>query len=52
LDANEDEVADSEARGRTAGVDALAVSLATVFDNRGDNLPGEVNIGGGLLDVG
>jgi hypothetical protein len=51
LDANKDKVIRREAGTRATGVDAVTVSLATVFDDEGDNLTSEINVLAGVFDA-
>jgi hypothetical protein len=51
LNTNKDEVVGSEVGSRTTFVDTVAVSLTAVFDNKSNDLTGEVDMVAGLLDI-
>ena len=51
LDADEYEIASSKARSGATGVDTIAVSVAAIFDDEGDDFAGEVDVLAGVLDV-
>jgi hypothetical protein len=51
LDTDEDKVADRKGGSGAAQVNAIAVSLAAVFDHKGGNLLSKVDVSGGGFDI-
>jgi hypothetical protein len=51
LNTNEDEIARGKAGSRATFVDAIAVCVATIFNNKGDDLAGKVHVLAGVLNV-
>jgi hypothetical protein len=52
LDTNKDEIPGKEAGSGSTFVDAITVRLTTIFDNKGDDLAGEVDMLSSVLDIG